>query len=85
MEDFISVLMGASLLGLAKTDIKQQAEPVLPLSVEDRCMGLLSFFAQVALEREEAFIPVNQRACIYQFLEKLTLAFQRTNFERINE
>lgn len=24
MEDFISVLMGASLLGLAKTDIKQQ-------------------------------------------------------------
>ena len=38
MEDFISILMGASLLGLAKTNIKQQTEPVLPLSVEDRCM-----------------------------------------------
>ena len=45
----------------------------------------MSLFAQVALEREEAFISVNQRACIYQFLEKLTLAFQRTKGERINE
>ena len=72
MEDFISILMGASLLGLPKTDIKQQTEPVLPLSwsVEDRCMGKWASSRKLLqVEREKAFISVNQRACTYQLLE----------------
>ena len=57
MEDFISILMGASLLGLAKTDIKQQTEPVLPLSVEDRCMGKWASSRKLLLNGKKPSYP----------------------------